>query len=55
MKFKDLSPLGQTIAIGDYLKGWLETHENDSLSIAEVAEILIENNDNFTVFGAFIN
>lgn len=55
MKYTELSPLAKTIAIGDYLKGWLETHDNDLISYNEIDEILTENNDNYTQFGTFIN
>jgi hypothetical protein len=55
MKFKELNPLAQTIAIGDYLKGWLETHESDTITPEEIYEILSENDDNYTQFGTFIN
>jgi len=55
MKFRELSPLAQTIAIGDYLKGWLETHDSNDITCEEIAKILTDNDDNFTVFGTFIN
>lgn len=53
--FKDLNPSSTIKACSDYLKGWIETHGPDALTIDDVYDILLDNDEYYyTVKGEYI-
>jgi len=55
MKFKELSEESKQKAISDYIRGWLETHENELLNESVVNDILQNNDDVYLENGEFLD
>jgi len=45
MKFTELNKEAQEVAIADYIKGWKETHPDETLSNAKARELCIDIDD----------
>lgn len=54
MTYNELSKKAQNKAQKDYLNGWLDTHENDRISLNDIHTILLDNNDLYDEKGNFI-
>ena len=53
--FKELSNLGKIKAVYDYLKGWLESHPEETfLDYKEIEEILLEGNAKYNKYGTYL-
>ena len=45
MKFSELSPNAQNVAIKDYITGWKETHPDETLSEREARSLCLDSED----------